>query len=346
MTPEHGPLLEVRDLHVSFRVRGGEVEAVRGVDFTLDKGQVLGIVGESGSGKSVAMLAVMGLLPPVATVTGSVRFHGREIRGLPSRELQSLRGKRVAMIFQDPLTSLNPVVTVGMQIAEMIRLHDREVSNKQAIERATELLDLVSIPQPNQRVHQYPHEFSGGMRQRVMIAMAVANNPELLIADEPTTALDVTIQAQILDVLARLRETLGIGLVLITHDLGVVAGTADNIAVMYSGRVVERGAVDDLFYRCRHPYTRGLLASLPKLDQSTDRLVSIEGTPPSLATRPSGCAFAPRCPQAVEKCQHEDPAIRPIDGLDVACHLAETLGPEDAQAAANAGQLAAEEAPQ
>ncbi len=334
MAPEHTPLLEVRDLHVAFRQRGGEVEAVRGVDFTLEKGQVLGIVGESGSGKSVAMLAVMGLLPPIATVTGSVRFHGQEIRGLPSRELQALRGKRVAMIFQDPLTSLNPVVTVGKQIAEMIRLHDRGVSRKQAIERATELLDLVSIPQPSQRVHQYPHEFSGGMRQRVMIAMAVANDPELLIADEPTTALDVTIQAQILEVLARLRETLGIGLVLITHDLGVVAGTADSISVMYSGRVVERGAVDDLFYDCRHPYTRGLLASLPKLDQSTERLVSIEGTPPSLATRPSGCAFGPRCPFVADRCRNEDPLMRRIGELDVACHVAETLDPEDGHGAA------------
>ncbi|MHC4447645.1 MAG: ABC transporter ATP-binding protein [Planctomycetota bacterium] len=331
MVSEHTPLLEVRGLHVAFRVRGGAVEAVRGVDLTLEKGQVLGIVGESGSGKSVAMLAVMGLLPPVARVTGSVRFHGREIRGLPPRELQALRGKRVAMIFQDPLTALNPVVTVGKQIAEMIRLHDRGVSKKDAIGRAIELLGLVSTPQPDQRVHQYPHEFSGGMRQRVMIAMAVANEPELLIADEPTTALDVTVQAQILEVLARLRETLGIGLVLITHDLGVVAGTADSVSVMYSGRVVERGAVDDLFYGCRHPYTRGLLASLPKLDRSTDRLVSIEGTPPSLAKRPSGCAFRPRCPSAGDRCRNEDPMLRPISRLQVACHFAETLDVEVAQ---------------
>ncbi len=319
------PLLEVNDLSVAFKSPQGELEAVRGINVMVEKGQVSSIVGESGSGKSVAMLAVMGLLPPNAIVSGSVRFHGKELFGRPSRELAKIRGARIAMIFQDPLTALNPVIKVGNQIAEAIQLHNQDISRKKAIDRAVELLDRVAIPQPDQRVKQYPHEFSGGMRQRVMIAMAIANDPELLVADEPTTALDVTVQAQILQVLQNLRESTGIGLILITHDLGMIAGNADSVTVMYAGRAVEVGVVDDIFYHSRHPYTRGLLASLPKLDQGEAMLFSIEGAPPSLVARPSGCAFHPRCTYAVARCIAEDPRLRPVDTVLSACHLAETL---------------------
>ncbi len=319
------PLLEVSDLRVAFRSPQGELEAVRGVNLTVEKGQVASIVGESGSGKSVAMLAVMGLLPPNAVVSGSVRFHGEELFGRPLRELAKIRGAGIAMIFQDPLTALNPVIKVGNQIAEAIRLHNQDISRKDAINRAVELLDRVTIPQPDQRVNQYPHEFSGGMRQRVMIAMAIANDPELLIADEPTTALDVTVQAQILQVLQNLRESTGIGLILITHDLGMIAGNADSVTVMYAGRAAEVGSVDDIFYHSKHPYTKGLLDSLPKLDQQEEMLFSIEGTPPSLIARPSGCAFHPRCTYAVARCTTEDPRLRPVDSVLSACHLAESL---------------------
>ena len=243
------PILEVRDLEVFFATSHGSVEAVRGVDLTLAAGDVLGIVGESGSGKSVTMRAVLGLLPPTARIRGSVRFHGQELLGRSRRLLRALRGKRIGMIFQDPMTALNPVITIGEQIVEAIRIHDRAISHQKALARAVELLELVAIPFPERRVRQYPHEFSGGMRQRAVIAMAMANGPELLIADEPTTALDVTVQAQILDVLARLRVERGVSLALITHDLGVVAGMADHLAVMYAGRVVERGPVNEVFYR-------------------------------------------------------------------------------------------------
>ena len=319
------PLLEVKDLRVAFKSPQGELEAVRGINLTVEKGQVASIVGESGSGKSVAMLAVMGLLPPNAIVSGSVRFHGKELFGLPSRELANIRGAQVAMIFQDPLTALNPVIKVGDQIAEAIRLHNRGISKKDTLARTMELLDRVAIPQPLQRVNQYPHEFSGGMRQRAMIAMAVANDPELLIADEPTAALDVTVQAQILQVLENLRVSTKIGLILITHDLGMIAGNADSVTVMYAGCVVEFGGVDDVFYNSRHPYTRGLLSSLPKLDREEETLFSIEGAPPSLIARPSGCSFHPRCTHAVARCSTEEPVLRPVDKVLSACHLAENL---------------------
>lgn len=319
------PLLEVRDLRVAFKLPQGELEAVRGINLTVEKGQVASIVGESGSGKSVAMLAVMGLLPPNAIVSGSVRFHGKELFGLPSRELANIRGDRIAMIFQDPLTALNPVIKVGDQIAEAIRLHNRGTSKKDALARTVELLDRVAIPQPLQRVNQYPHEFSGGMRQRAMIAMAVANDPELLIADEPTTALDVTVQAQILQVLENLRVSTKIGLILITHDLGMIAGNADSVTVMYGGCVVEFGGVDDVFYNSRHPYTHGLLSSLPKLDREEETLFSIEGAPPSLIARPAGCAFHPRCTHAVARCSTDEPVLRPIDKVLSACHMAENM---------------------
>jgi oligopeptide/dipeptide ABC transporter ATP-binding protein len=315
-------LLEIRGLTVTL---GSGHGAVRGVDLTLHAGKVLGIVGESGSGKSMSMLAAMGLVPPTARVGGSVRYRGEELVGAPARRLRELRGEKMALIFQDPLTALNPVLKIGEQIAETVRIHHADVSRKEAAHRAVELLKLVSVPQPERRALQYPHEFSGGMRQRAMIAMAVANNPEVLIADEPTTALDVTVQAQILEVLQRLRQTLGVGLVLITHDLGVVAGAADTVAVMYGGKVVETGAVDDIFYATRHPYTRGLLASLPRLDSGAAKLVPIPGSPPSVVNRPSGCPFHPRCPYAQPVCVADEPALRPVGRTGSACHFAESL---------------------
>ncbi|MDX6748188.1 ABC transporter ATP-binding protein [Geminicoccaceae bacterium 1502E] len=327
-------LLEVRDLRVSFKTAAGELEAVCGVDLDLAAGEVLGVVGESGSGKSVALKAIMGLLPPRARVTGSIRFRGRELLGASEREMRRLRGGRIALIFQDPLTAFNPMLTIGDQIAEMLMLHDRSLSRAQLRARTVELLELVSIPEPSSRIDQYPHEFSGGMRQRAMIAMAVANRPELLIADEPTTALDVTVQAQILDVLRDLQRELDIGLALVTHDLGVVAGMAHRVSVMYSGRIVEHAAVDDLFAAPRHPYTRALLASIPRLDGARARLASIDGSPPSLAGRPPGCAFAPRCLMSAAVCRSERPALRPVGGSRSACHFAEQLGARTEEAEA------------
>jgi peptide/nickel transport system ATP-binding protein len=318
-------LLSVRNLTVGFQVGGVTLDAVRGIDLDVARGEVVGVVGESGSGKSVAMLACLGLVPRTARVAGSVRFQDKELVGMPQSEMRKLRGSRIGMIFQDPLSSLNPVLTIGSQIVEAIRLHQRGVSRKQAYDRAVELLDLVSIPQPDRRVSQYPHEFSGGMRQRAMIAMAVANGPDLLIADEPTTALDVTVQAQVLEVLKSLRDRLGLGIVLITHDLGVVAGNVDRVAVIYSGRVVEAAEVGALFRDPRHPYTRGLLSSIPKLDEKRERLFSIEGTPPPLGRRPTGCAFHPRCIYAREVCLKDDPVLRLAGASLSACHFADSL---------------------
>jgi oligopeptide/dipeptide ABC transporter ATP-binding protein len=323
--PDSQPLLEIRDLRVTFGTGTDAAEAICGVDLSLNAGDVLGIVGESGSGKSVTMMALMQLLPSSTRITGSVRFQGKELVGLPASDMAKLRGSRIGMIFQDPLTAFNPVLTIGQQIVEAIRLHDRGISRKAALHRAIELLAEVSIPQPERRVQQYPHEFSGGMRQRAMIAMAIANRPDLLIADEPTTALDVTVQAQIMDLLQKLREDLKIGLVLITHDLGLVAGAADEIAVMYSGRIVERGAVRDVFHHSRHPYTRGLLGSLPKLNGNGGPLVAIEGMPPSLRNRPPGCAFRPRCRNAASLCTTEVPALLPAGTVESACHYSQSL---------------------
>ena len=320
------PLLSIRGLRVGFGRAGDQLEAVRGIDLDVAKGEVVGIVGESGSGKSVAMLAALGLTSKAAAVTGSVRFNGDELVGKSSRDMRKIRGARIAMIFQDPLSSLNPVMTVGAQIAEAIRLHQR-LTRKQAMMRTVELLNLVAIPQPERRINQYPHEFSGGMRQRAVIAMAVANDPDLLIADEPTTALDVTVQAQILSVLRSLQERLGLGLVLITHDLGVVAGYADRVAVVYSGRIVEQASVSDLFADPRHPYTRGLIASIPNLEETRDRLFSIEGSPPALGRLPGGCAFHPRCTFSEVRCREEEPPLHDIGGRFSACHFATTLPP-------------------
>jgi peptide/nickel transport system ATP-binding protein len=319
------PLLEVDGLEVTFVNAQGRLEAIRGVDLSVRSGETLGLVGESGCGKSVTMLAVMGLLAPNVQVKGSIRFRGMELAGRPQKELAKLRGARIGMIFQDPMTALNPVLTVGAQVAEAIRIHNAAISAKKADERAVDMLKLVAIPFPERRALQYPHELSGGMRQRAMIAMAMANEPELLIADEPTTALDVTVQAQIIELLRRLQATHRMGLVLISHDLGIVAGTADKVAIMYAGRIVERGAVEDVFDRPLHPYTRGLLASLPKIDNRAARLTAIDGAPPSLAARPSGCAFHPRCAHAIARCATQEPALRDLAGSAVACHLAESI---------------------
>jgi oligopeptide/dipeptide ABC transporter ATP-binding protein len=328
-------ILELTGLEVTFPTADGPIAAVRGVDLSIERGQVLGVVGESGSGKTVTMLSVLGLLPSGARVDGSVRFDGRELLGLAPRELRKLRGARIGMIFQDPKTSLNPVQTIGHQIVEGIRIHHTEVSRKEAAKRAVELLALVGIPQPDRRARDYPHQFSGGMCQRAMIAMAVANGPDVLIADEPTTALDVTIQAQILDLLRDIRREKGVSIVLISHDLGVVAGLADEVAVMYAGRVVERGTVDDVYERPRHPYTQGLLASIPRLtDHDRAPLRSIGGGAPSLLRVPPGCAFHPRCPYAQADCRVDDPHLRPVGPVQVACHYAENLQPAGAVAPA------------
>jgi oligopeptide/dipeptide ABC transporter ATP-binding protein len=280
----------------------------------------------------VTMLATLGLLPASAEVTGSVKYKGRELLGLAPSELRKVRGSGIAMIFQDPRTSLNPVHTIGHQIVEGIRIHHPEVSRKAAAARAVDLLRLVGIPQPDRRARDYPHQFSGGMCQRAMIAMAVANDPDVLVADEPTTALDVTIQAQILDLLRDIRREKGVAIVLISHDLGVVAGLADEVAVMYAGRVVERGKVDDVYEQARHPYTRGLLASVPRLtDTNRGPLVSIGGGAPSLLHLPKGCVFHPRCSHERPNCRIDDPALRRVGPVEAACHYAEEMGPVKAE---------------
>src|SRR4051794_3152574 len=309
------PLLEVRDLSVSFPQSSGTVQAVRGISYTVNQGEFLGIVGESGSGKSVSSMAIMGLLPRNAEVTGEILLRGESLLEKDDRELSRLRGKELAMIFQDPLSALTPVYSVGHQIAEGLRLHDRSLSENAASVRAIELMKLVGIPAPERRINSFPHEFSGGMRQRVMIAIAIANDPNLIIADEPTTALDVTIQAQILEVLQKAKEITGAAVVLITHDLGVVAGNADRIAVMYAGRLIETGSVDDVFSRPRMPYTIGLLRSVPSLvTAGRTRLVPLEGRPPSLADLPPGCPFEPRCPISVPECSAGEPPLIELGG--------------------------------
>ncbi|MFV2195196.1 dipeptide ABC transporter ATP-binding protein [Nocardiopsis sp. LOL_012] len=352
--PDDEAVLEVTDLSVDFTSEDGPLRAVRGVSYTLRRGEALGIVGESGSGKSVASMAVMGLLPKNARVSGSARVLGQEVLGLPDSEISKVRGERIAMIFQDPLTSLNPVYTVGYQIAEAVLAH-RRVGRARAHERALELLRLVGIPHPEQRVKQYPHELSGGMRQRVVIAIAMANDPDVIVADEPTTALDVTVQAQVLEALNAARRETGAALVLITHDLGVVAGHVDRVAVMYGGRVVESGPVQEVFHRPRMPYTLGLLGSLPRLDSDrATRLTPIRGTPPALNAMPAGCAFAPRCPMARDRCREEEPALSATDapGHTAACHYSGELdgvGPADlfgdGAAAAGRGRTRASGAP-
>lgn len=299
----HESLLSVNDFEVSFFTYAGEVKAVRGISYDLKHGEVMGIVGESGSGKSVSSYGLMGIIPePGKIIGGSIVFDGKEVTTMPKKEMSAIRGRDVSMIFQDPMTSLNPVFTVGNQIDESLKKHT-DLNRKQRKERIIELFTLVGINQPEKRINQYPHEFSGGMRQRVMIAMALACNPKLLIADEPTTALDVTIQAQIIELMKDLKEKINMSIIFITHDLGVVADICDKVAVMYAGNIVERGSIDDIFYNPKHPYTWGLLKSIPKLNADEhERLVPIEGTPVDLINPPEGCAFAPRCEHAMKIC--------------------------------------------
>ena len=325
-------VLVVDDLTVGFQtLGGGMLRAVRGLSYTLRRGEALGIVGESGSGKSVSSLAMMGLLPRTAKVTGSVRLAGKELIGLPDREASQLRGKKISMIFQEPLSALTPVYSVGYQVAEAVLVHN-DIGKEAANNRAVELLDLVGIPNARDRAKAFPHEFSGGMRQRVMIAMAIANDPDVIIADEPTTALDVTIQAQILDVLETARRETGAAIIMITHDLGVVAGLADRVLVMYAGRPVELGTTDEVYYAPRMPYTMGLLGSIPRLDaEGRSALTPIEGNPPSLAHLPSGCPFRPRCPLAIDICAEEEPTLDPVRGAShrAACHRKEEIESND-----------------
>lgn len=315
-------LLEVKDLETEFKVKRGTVKAVNGVSFEVDKGEILAVVGESGSGKSVTSLSVMGLIrDPGRVAGGEILFNGENLLKKSTKEMQAVRGDKISMIFQEPMTSLNPVYRVKDQIMETILTHTT-MNKKEALKRAIEMLDLVGIPAPEQRVNDYPHQMSGGMRQRVMIAMALACDPELLIADEPTTALDVTIQAQILDLINRLREKLGMAVLLITHDLGVVAETADKVVVMYCGRVVEQATVEQLFTKPLHPYTQGLLDSIPKMDEDRERLYMIKGIVPDPIHLPKGCSFADRCDKCMEKCRGHMPKLSVTeDGRKVRCFL-------------------------
>ena len=312
--PKGDPIMQVRDLHVSFATEAGVCRAVRGVNFDLWRGRTLGIVGESGSGKSVTALSLIGLLDDNAKVTGSIIMNGEELIGKTDEEMSEIRGERIAMVFQDPLSALTPTFTIGDQIAEGLITHHPDMSKQQIHDRCVELLELVGIPQPEERLSSFPHQFSGGMRQRVMIAIAIANNPDVIIADEPTTALDVTIQAQILDVLAKAQKETGAAVVLITHDLGVVAGAADDILVMYAGRPVERASIDDIFQHPSMPYTMGLLGAVPKPHiAASQRLVPIQGNPPSLVDIPKGCPFSPRCPLATPECSLSEPNLEVVD---------------------------------
>lgn len=309
--PEGHHLLEVNDLKMYFHTQDGVVKAVDGVSYTLDRGETLGVVGESGSGKSVTSLTIMGLIdmPPGKIEGGDVLYRGKSLIKMSEREMEHIRGNDIAMIFQDPMTSLNPVYTIGRQLGEGLRIH-RGYTKQQALERAVELLEMVGIPNAKERVKSYPHEFSGGMRQRVMIAMALACDPDILIADEPTTALDVTIQAQIIELMKKMREENGNAIIMITHDLGVVADVADKIMVMYAGNPVEFGTADEIFYNPIHPYTWGLVNSIPKpLVDEKNELTPIDGNPPSLVNVPAGCSFAPRCPFATELCHTKKPEV-------------------------------------
>jgi len=330
-TPQAGatPLLAVRDLVTTFRTGSGVVTAVRGIDLTIEPGEIVGLVGESGSGKSVTARSIIGLIPsPPGHVAGSIVLEGQQLVGRSQRELQKIRGERIAMVFQDPMTSLDPLFTVGEQVAEAIRYH-QGLSRAAANAHVVQLFEQVGIPRAAERVSSYPHQLSGGMRQRVMIAMAVACGPRLLIADEPTTALDVTIQAQILDLLRRLNHERRMAILLVTHDLGVVAQTCERVMVMYAGRIVERAPVRPLFAAPLHPYTRGLLASIPDIADRRERLSPIPGSPPNLALAIEGCAFAARCPLAIDRCRSERPLLRTLAAADgdheTACHRAEGL---------------------
>ena len=325
--PKDGLLLEVDDLHVEFHTPDGIARAINGVSFDLRQGETLAILGESGSGKSVTAQAIMGILdmPPAVIPGGQIRYCGQDLLTMPEEQRRKTRGPEVSMVFQDALSSLNPVFPVGWQIAEMFRVH-RGMNKSDALERAVKLMQRVQIPAAKERVKAYPHQFSGGMRQRIMIAMAIALDPAVLIADEPTTALDVTVQAQIMALLQELQEERQMGLILITHDLGVVADVADKIAVMYAGRIVERADVYDLYRQPGHPYTKGLLESIPRLDQKGQQLAAIGGLPPNLMRIPSGCAFNPRCKMAQDVCRKDRPALVEIaPGRESACHFAEEV---------------------
>ncbi len=335
------PVLEVEDLRVQFGEGAGAVRAVDGVSFTVEAGETLGIVGESGSGKSVAVMSLLGLIPqPPGRVTGGVaRLDGRDLLSMSKRELRSVRGREVGMIFQDAMTALNPVLPVGFQIIETIRAHDSGISRASAMDRAVELLAAVGVPNPHERARQHPHEYSGGMRQRAMIAIAMANRPRLLIADEPTTALDVTIQAQVLAVLERAKMDAQASTIIITHDLGVIAEMADRVAVMYAGNIVETGTVQQIFERPRHPYTIGLMSSLPRLDADIDRLIPIRGNPPNARAFPSGCRFQERCDlaQGRERCLTEHPELRDVgDRQSSRCHFSDEVS--DYAAALRSGE--------
>jgi oligopeptide transport system ATP-binding protein len=324
------PLLEVRDLHVEFHTRDGVAKAVNGVNYTVSSGETLAVLGESGSGKSVTAQAIMGILdmPPGRIPQGQILYRGEDMLTMSGDARRKIRGRKIAMIFQDALSALNPVLSVGYQLGEMFRVH-QGLSKKDAKAKAIELMDRVKIPAARERVGDYPHQFSGGMRQRIMIAMALALEPDLIIADEPTTALDVTVQAQVMDLLAELQREYNMGLILITHDLGVVADVADKIAVMYAGRIVETAPVHELYKRPAHPYTKGLLESIPRLDQKGQDLYAIKGLPPNLTRIPPGCAFNPRCPQAQDICRTDVPLLHPVterDGGELAgrgsaCHF-------------------------
>ena len=323
------PLLSINDLVVEFKTEDGVVHAVDGVSYDLFPGEILGIVGESGSGKSVSTLALLGLIPqpPGRIVSGTAMFKGQDLLRLKKRELRRVRGNEVAMVFQDPMTSLNPVLTVGNQLGEAIKTHFPDEKDDVVRQKVIDLLTLVGVPNPAQRYSQYPHEFSGGMRQRAMIAMAISNSPSLLIADEPTTALDVTIQAQVLEVLKRVQQETDAATILITHDLGIVAEMCDRVLVMYAGHIVESGDVETIFRAPRHPYTIGLMNSLPKLTEDEEWLEPITGAPPSLINLPPGCPFHPRCFLARERCRQENPPLAAVEGSDhkSACHFSEEL---------------------
>jgi oligopeptide transport system ATP-binding protein len=322
-------ILEVKNLQVTFKTRAGLVKAVDDVSFTVGQGEIVAIVGESGCGKSVTSLSIMGLIGYPGQITGGqIMFDGKDLTKLKENEMRKIRGGKIAMIFQDPMTSLNPVLTIGEQIKESLKLH-LGLTGKPADDRAIELLSLVGIPNPETRLKQYPHEFSGGMRQRVMIAMALSCDPKLLIADEPTTALDVTIQAQIMDLLKSLQKKLGMSIILITHDLGVVAGMADRVIVMYGGKVAESGPVHQIFEAPTHAYTWGLMRSIPKMTGEKKRLVPIVGQPPDLLKPPAGCRFAPRCPHAMAICNKVQPALEPVGPNQLsACWLNHPMAPK------------------
>lgn len=321
------PLLEIKDLQVNFYSNDQDINVINGINLYINKGESLGIVGESGSGKSVTSLSIMGLLPQNGRVNkGSIRFKDKDIVKLSKAQLRDIRGKEISMIFQEPMTSLNPVYTIGSQIIEMIKTH-RKISKREARKRAIDMLRLVGIPRAEEIVDEYPHQLSGGMRQRVMIAMAMSLNPDLLIADEPTTALDVTIQAQILDLMRKLQNELNMSIILITHDLGVVAEMCDRVAVMYAGEIIEEADIETLFENPKHPYTVGLIESIPKLDDEKEYLYSIPGTVPSPQDMPSGCRFAPRCNKTNERCFHQVPPTFKVDGQSkVRCWLYEDQG--------------------